>query len=134
MVDILTEKLDPKERLDDYIDAVLALLEEAREELGKGDVRQAAEKLWGAAALAVKAYALWRDGERLTSRRELWGYKRRLEEELGERVSDAWAHANAMYTCFYEGWCAERDVDTAYRRVEKLVAAVRDRVRASGER
>lgn len=39
------------------METALDLLEEAREELGKGNVRQAAEKLWGAAALAVKAHA-----------------------------------------------------------------------------
>ncbi len=50
----------------------------------KGDVQQAAEKLWGAAALAVKAYASWREGKRLASHRELWEYSKKLINELEE--------------------------------------------------
>jgi len=96
----------------------------------KGDIRQAAEKLWGAAALAVKAYALWRDGRRLTSHRELWEYKRRLESEIGEWIRDAWAHANVMHTCFYEGWCTGDDVEYALQKIRKLVEAVEEKVAA----
>ena len=108
----------------EYVEAAEDLLEEAREELGKGNVMQAAEKLWGAAALVVKAYAYLREGKRLTSHGELWEWKRRLEDELGEWVSDAWAQANAMHTCFYEGWCTGKDVTTAWKRIEKLVREV----------
>ncbi|BES81522.1 hypothetical protein PABY_10890 [Pyrodictium abyssi] len=95
-------------------------------------MRQAAGKAWGAAALAVKAYAWWRGGKRLTSHRELWMYKRVLEKELGEWVSDAWAAGNEMHTCFYEGWCAEKDVEKALERIKRLVEEVKARV--SGEK
>lgn len=43
------------------------LIGRAREELAKGNIRQAAENVWGAAALAVKAYAAWKEGRRLVS-------------------------------------------------------------------
>ncbi len=115
---MLSQGLDPKDRAVEYIEAAEELLREAREELGKGNIRQAAQKLWSAAALAVKAYAAWRDGKRLSSYRELWEYKRKLEEELGEWVHDAWMNATSMHVCFYEDWCAERDISMAYRRVE----------------
>ena len=124
LVELLSQDLDPKGRAVEYVEAAEGLLGEAREELGKGNERQAAEKLWGAAALAVKAYAYWRDGRRLTSHEELWEYKRRLEDELGEWVHDAWANAAEMHVCFYEGWCAEKDITVAYKRVEKLVREV----------
>jgi hypothetical protein len=124
LVEVLSQGLDPKDRALEYIEATEDLLAEAREELGKGNVRQAAEKLWGAAALAVKAYAYWKEGRRLSSHGELWEYKRRLEEELGEWVSDAWFAGNTMHVCFYEGWCAEKDVEDAYKRIERLVAGV----------
>ena len=68
------------------------LLEQAREELARG-----------ASAAAVKAYASWRDGRRLSSHRELWEYTGRMMAELGGRVSDAWAQADAMHVCFYGG-------------------------------
>ncbi|MEB3846488.1 MAG: PaREP1 family protein [Desulfurococcales archaeon] len=124
LVEVLSQSLDPKDRALEYVEAAEDLLEEAREELGKGNVRQAAEKLWGAAALAVKAYAFWKEEKRLTSHGELWEWKRRLEDELGEWVSDAWYAANTMHICFYESWCKEKDIATAQKRVEKLVKEV----------
>lgn len=96
------------------------------EKLGKRDLRQAAGKLWGATALTIKAYALQRDGRRLTGHRELWEYKEKLIDELGEWVYDAWMTANGMHTCFYEGWCKTRDVEIAVKRIEKLVKTVEE--------
>ena len=124
LVEVLSQGLDPRDRALEYIEAAEDLLKEAREELGKGNARQAAEKLWGAAALAVKAYAYWREGKRLTSHAELWEWKRRLEEELGEWVHDSWMNATSMHVCFYEGWCNGKDVKNAYKRIEKLVKEV----------
>ena len=108
----------------EYLEAARELLEQAQEELDKGNIRQAVEKLWGAAALSVKAYAYRQEGKGLTSHGELWEYKRLLEESLGEWVSDAWNAATAMHDCFYEGWCSGRDVKTARERVERLVEGV----------
>jgi hypothetical protein len=124
VVELLSQGLDPKDKAREYVEAAGDLLGEAREELEKGNVRQAAEKLWGASALAVKAYAYWKEGRRLTSHSELWKYKRRLEEELGEWVHDAWMNATGMHVCFYEGWCAEKDIEDAYKRIERLVKEV----------
>ena len=69
--------LIPRERARGHVEAAEELLEQAREELGRGDGGQAAEKLLGAAALAVKAYAYWRESRRLVSHRGLWGSRRR---------------------------------------------------------
>ena len=124
LVEVLSRDLDPKDRALEYVEASKDLLEEAREELGKGNVRQASEKLWGAAALAIKAYAYWREGRRLTSHGELWGYTKTIAEELGDWVSDAWAQANAMHACFYEGWCTEWHVEQALKKIRKLVREV----------
>ena len=129
VVDALLQGLDPRERAREYVEAARALLEEARKELEGGNVRQAAEKVWGAAALAVKAYAAWREGRRLSSHRELWEYKDRLVEELGGWVADAWNAGNAMHTCFYEGWCTRADVERDIVKVERLVREVELRVK-----
>jgi len=129
LVELLSQDLDPKSRAMEYVEAARELIKEAREEMGKGNVRQAAEKLWGAAALAVKAYAYWRDGKRLTSHGELWEYKRRLVKEMGEWVGDAWARATEMHVCFYEGWCAGEDVESVVKHVEKLVEEIASRIK-----
>ncbi len=130
IIDALSRDLDPRDRAEEYAEAAKELLEQAREELKKGDVRQAAEKLWGATALAVKAYAYWRDGKRLSSHRELWEYIDRLVEDLGSWIDDAWNAGNAMHTCFYEGWCRDTHVQRAMERIEKLVREIRARVRS----
>ncbi len=124
VVELLVQSLDPENRAVEYINAARELLEEAREELGKNNIRQAAEKTWGAAALAVKAYAWWRESKRLTSHGELWEYSEKVARELGEWVLHAWHSANAMHICFYEGWCTRKHVETALEQVEKLVREV----------
>ena len=50
-------------QIDTYRDSAGDLLEQARTELAAGDVRQASEKGWGAAAQSVKAIAEARDWE-----------------------------------------------------------------------
>ena len=129
VLELLLQPLDPAERAREYISAAKEMLNRAWKALKEGDVRQAAEKVWGAAALAVKAYAAWREGRRLTSHGELWRYRRRLEKELGEWVYDSWMSANGMHTCFYENWCGREDVEEAFRRVSRLVEEVEKAIR-----
>ncbi|MGC9050525.1 PaREP1 family protein [Pyrobaculum sp.] len=117
----LLADVDPPSRAEAYAEAALDLLRAAEEELRAGDLRQASEKIWGAAALAVKAYAYWRDGVRLASHGELWRYKDKIAAELGDWVHDAWAQANAMHINFYEGWATEISVELALHRVRQLV-------------
>ncbi|MGC9170093.1 MAG: PaREP1 family protein [Thermoproteus sp.] len=129
VLDRLLSDVDPPGRAIAYADAALELLKTAEEELGKGDLRQASEKIWGAAALAVKAYAYWREGVRLSSHGELWRYKDKIAAELGDWVHDAWAQANAMHINFYEGWATPESVRQAMNRVKKLVEEIVRRVR-----
>ena len=129
LIDLLDRDLDPQSRALEYIEAALDLLEQAREELERNNIRQAAEKLWGAAALAVKAYAYWREGRVLKRHGELWEYTKVLIEELGRWTYDAWMSANGIHTCFYEGWCTDIHVREAYQRIEKLVKEISTRIR-----
>jgi len=128
LAEALTLDLDPAESAKSYVEFSKALLSEAREELRKGNVRQAAEKLWGSAALAVKAYAISKEGRRLKSHSELWLYKDVLIRDLGEWVYETWMTANGMHTCFYEEWCTSSDVEKAVEKIEKLVAEISKRV------
>ena len=128
LVELVTQNLDPSEKAQEYAEVALELLLQAQEELRKDDVRQAAEKAWGAAALAVKAYATWKEGKRLTSHKELWDYTIILRKELGSWIHDTWMSANGMHTCFYEGWCSREHVESAIEEIEKLVKAVKDKI------
>ena len=100
LADLALQKLDPPQRAVEYINAAEELLEQARKELEKGNTRQAAEKAWGATVLAIKAYATWREGKRLTSRRELWEYEKTVVRELGEWIADAWYAGQSMQYLF----------------------------------
>ncbi len=125
IVELLTRGLDPENKAREYILASEKLFSQAKEELGKGELRQAAEKLWGSCALAIKAYVLRRYRKRIASHGELWNYKDKVAHELGEWVFNAWAHGNNMHTCFYEGWCTVRDVEIAIRYIGRLVMEVK---------
>ncbi len=124
--------LDPRDRALDYIEVAEYMLNQAERELEKGDLRQASEKIWGAAALSVKAYAYWKEAKRLASHRELWGFTRRMMAELGEWVKDAWAHANTMHVNFYEGWAFREHVEEALKKVRQLVKAVAEKISFGG--
>jgi len=129
LIELITQGLDPKDRAVEYIESAKELLQQSREELEGGNVRQAAEKAWCAAALAVKAYAEWREGRKLASHGELWEYKRIMQKEVGEWVHNAWMNATGMHICFYEGWCARKDVENAYKRIEKLVKEIASKIK-----
>ena len=128
IIELISQNLNPKNRAREYIEAAKELLIQSRKELEEGNIRQAAEKAWGASALAVKAYALLREGRRLSSHGELWEYSKILASEFGDWVFDAWAHANSMHTCFYEGWCTDKHVERALRVIEKLIISISERV------
>ncbi len=128
LLEVMSRDLDPREKSREFIEAAKKLLDAAVKELRKGDVRQAAEKTWGAAALSVKAYAYWREGRRLASHGELWEYVEVIARELGDWVRNSWNEATAMHVCFYEGWCQEKQVEAAVKQVEKLVNGVMKKI------
>jgi len=130
IIELIFQSLDPGERILEYVDVTEDLLEQAMEELQKNNVKQAAGKVWNAVALAVKAYAEWRERRRLTSHGELWEYMRRMVRELGLWVREVWMYANGMHTCFYEGWCDSEDVEETLERAKKLVIEVERKVKS----
>jgi len=129
VIELLSRDLDPEDRARGYAEASLELLSQARGELAKGNTRQAAEKIWGAVALAIKAYAYRRDGKNQESHRDLWEYKNRVADELGEWVGKVFRESSGLHTCFYEGWCTERDVKEVLVEVEKLVKEIASHVK-----
>ncbi len=130
IIELAVQNLDPPLIAQEYIKAAKELLEQSKQELKRGNVRQAAEKLWGSASLAIKAYIAWKKGKKIMSHRELWEYRRIVEKDLGEWVYDAWMTANGMHTCFYEGWCGIDDVEQAIKRIGKLVYEVAGKIEA----
>jgi hypothetical protein len=126
ILEAITRDLDPDERAREYIESASALLEQAKEELQKGDLRQASEKVWGACALAIKAHAAARKGLVLKSHADLWLYKDEVANDLGDWIRDAFLMADSMHKNFYEGLATAKDVAVALGEVEKLVKAIRE--------
>jgi len=126
ILEAITRDLDPDERAREYIESASALLEQAKKELQKGDLRQASEKVWGACALAIKAHAAARKRLVPKSHADLWLYKDEVANELGEWIRGAFLMADSMHKNFYEGLATAKDVTVALGEVEKLVKAIRE--------
>ena len=87
---------------DTYREAGHRLLARARNELEAGDLRQASEKGWGAAAQMVKAVAAAR-GWQHDQHRHLFLAVRELTRESGDQEThDLFMFANALHGNFYE--------------------------------
>ena len=107
-----------------YSEAARHLLAQARNELEQGDVRQASEKGWGAAARMVKAVAEQR-GWQHRQYAALFAAVSRLVDETGDAdISRLFAVANSLHVNFYENWDTANNVarhlDDVGRLVEKL--------------
>ncbi len=107
-----------------YHSASRRLLEQAREELAKGDVRQSSEKGWGAAAQMVKAVADQRGWEH-AGHRQLFTAVRRLRDETGDQdIRRLFNAASSLHTNFYEDWkeapTVAEDLDDVARFLDKL--------------
>jgi len=129
LMDLLVRDLSPSEAAERYLRASMELVERAREELAKGDLRQASERVWGACALAIKAHAA-RRGRLVASHAELWAYKDEVARELGGWVRAAFLKADSMRKNFYEGLATREDVEDSLRDVERLVSEVARALRA----
>ncbi len=96
----------------------------ARRELEAGDLEQASEKGWGAAALIVKAVAETRQIPHV-SHGGLWDVVGDLVVETGDdELSDLFGFANALHKNFYENRMRSRTVERGIQRMELFVEKV----------
>ena len=85
-----------------YREASRHLLAQAHAELASGDLRQASEKAWGAAAQVVKAAAHLRGWDHY-SHRSLFLVVDQLADEIGDPdIHSLFAYPNYLHTNFYE--------------------------------
>ena len=99
----------------------LTYLTAARAYLDDGDLLQASEKGWGAAAEMVRAVAEARGWPHATHR-DLWRAVNSLAEEAGDRQMRVHFHtAGSLHMNFYEGWLPQEAVEDGLSQVEELV-------------
>ena len=104
-----------------YQQASRQLLNQAQIELAAGDLRQASEKAWGAAAQMVKAIAEQR-GWRHRAHDLLFEAVDYLSDETGdEDIDRLFDVASALHVNFYENWYRARRVQRGVRDVETLL-------------
>ena len=104
-----------------YASAGRELLEKAQEGLSKGDLRQASEKGWGAAAQMVKAVAV-RRGWQHGGHADLFTGVRRLMLETGDRrLQENFHAANSLHYNFYEDRMQSEDIEVAIDQVGEFV-------------
>ena len=112
-----------------YREASHRLLTQARSELAVGDVRQASEKGWGAAAQILKAIAEERGWEH-GKHRHLSRVASRLRAETGDRdVFRLYMVADSLHGNFYEDELETQDVVEALDDVATFVAKLEPLVR-----
>lgn len=104
-----------------YREASRLLLTQAQSELAAGDVRQASEKGWGAAAQMVKSVAD-RRGWVHRSHAALYNAVALLTAETGdEEIRRLFAVAGNLHVNFYEGWDNADNVAAGLADVERLL-------------
>ena len=104
-----------------YREQSRAFLEQAHSELRAGDLRQASEKGWGAAAQIVKAAAEAR-GWPHDHHRLLFEVVSRLSMDHDDRdIGRLFGAANFLHSNFYEGGLDEATVAAALEDVARLV-------------
>jgi hypothetical protein len=125
----INERIDPLDRAELYARLSEKYLREADDLLAKKDHVQASEKLWGAAALMVKAVAASK-GISISSHGELFSFVRRLgEEEKNPELRRLFSVASTLHQNFYENWLSGDVVREYSEDVKQLVAELKKLIR-----
>ena len=96
----------------------------AEDYLRRGDLVQASEKSWGAAACALKSVAEQR-GWQHQSHSLLFDISNQVADELNRpALRDMFSAAKSMHQNFYENWEPEEGVEFAVGRVKELLAGL----------
>jgi uncharacterized protein (UPF0332 family) len=125
----LNEKMDPSDKVEVYMKLSEKYLRGAEDLLAKEDYIQASEKLWGSAALMVKAVASSR-GVAVLSHGELFSFVRRLGEEENEpELRRLFSVANTLHQNSYENWL-HKDVIKEYSEdIKQLISILKKLVK-----
>ena len=100
------------------------MLAQAHAELETGDLRQASEKAWGAAAQIVKAAAQARGWEHDSHRGLFLAVTDLSEETLDPEIHRLFASPNYLHQNFYENGAGVDIVVDHLNRTEQLIAKV----------
>jgi len=113
-------------KVEDYICQSERFLQQAQEELNKGDIRQAGEKYWGAASQAVKAFAE-KKGWKHDGHAWLFSSVDKIsQEEKDDILKRQFGLAGMLHTNFYEGWLTEGEVKDYGLQTKEFVEKIKE--------
>ena len=112
------------QQIQKYREQSRQFLAQAQQELAAGDLPQASEKAWGAAAQMVKAWAA-QQGMPHQGHSLLWGAVADIEEQANDpEISRLFGVASRLHENFYESNMRARPVEYGIRDMERLVEKV----------
>ena len=121
----LGEELDPGELVEHYEALGDFFLQDAKELLSQRNRVQASEKLWGAAALTLKAIAAKRE-LKLEKHGSLWTFLNTLAQENKDKeFVRLFNTANALHRNFYEDEMPIEAVEISAGDIERLIAKLK---------
>ena len=116
--------ITPEEAADEYMRTARRFLLQAETELAVGDMIQASEKGWGAAAQAVKAAATLRGLEH-RNHQALRRVVNALADETGNpRIVELFGLAEALHANFYETWMEPVQIDVRVSLMREFVGII----------
>ena len=105
-----------------YTDMSREYMARAEDYLRQGDLKQASEKSWGAAACALKSIAEQR-GWLHQSHALLYDISNQVADELEHsNLREMFEFAKSMHQNFYENWEQEEGVEYAVGRIREYLA------------
>ena len=112
-----------------YAEQAVVYMNQAHSELATGDLRQASEQGWGAAAQMVEALAEEREWIHM-DHKSLYNAVSRLSDEFGDReLPVEFSVASSLHINFYEGWFDQKTVALNLYRVDKFVEKLAGRLK-----
>jgi hypothetical protein len=109
----------------EYFEQADKFFAEGEAELKRGNLQQASEKFWGAAAQASKAYSEWRgwrhDGHALLFQ----NVSMISNEQKDESFKTQFALAGMLHTNFYENWLTRDEVESYAKAVRQFCEKIK---------
>lgn len=105
-----------------YLDKSRVYFRQAHDELAKGDLSQASEKGWGAAAEIVKAFAE-ENGREHHGHRQIQSTVNGLVEQTNDpELGSLFEYAAGLHRNFYEDWMSAQRVQWGIAAVERFIS------------
>jgi len=112
-------------KVEAYLKGIDEFLEDWEEALETDKLRQAGEKLWGAASQAVKALAELR-GWQHDGHAPLFEVIRRVAKEYNdEQLRYQFGLANVLHINFYENWLEREDITSYALQIKEFIGKIR---------